>query len=84
MPGISVKEQQLVGLQRDGGGGGHLFHRQVERLAGGREAERTQQHQCANVDGAADGARIDAAHDARMHVVDAVDDSDRARSEEVA
>ena len=84
MPGTSVRKQQLVGLQRDGGGGGHLFHGQVEGLAGGREAERRQQHHRADVDRAADRRRVDLAHHAAVHEVDAVDDADGPRREEIA
>ncbi len=59
------QEQQLVGLQRDRRAGGHVFHRQVEGLAGGREAEGRQQHQRADVDGAADRRGVDLAHQRR-------------------
>ena len=55
MPGYLGEEQQLVGLQRDGGGRGHLLHREIERLAGGGEAEGRQQDDRADVDRAADG-----------------------------
>ena len=77
-------EEQLVGLQRHGGAGRHVFHRQVEGLAGGREAEGREQHQRAGVDGLAHRGRIDLAHHAAVHEVDAVDDADRPRGQEVA
>ena len=77
-------EQQLVGLQRDRRARRHVFHRQVERLAGRREAERREQQHRADVDRAPDRRRVDLAHDAAVHEVDAVDDADRPRGQEVA
>ena len=77
-------EEELVGLQRDRRAGGDVFHRQVERLAGRREAERREQQHRADVDRAPDRRRVDLAHDAAVHEVDAVDDADRLRRQEVA
>ena len=84
MPGHLGDEQQLVGLQRDRGARRDVFHRQVEGLAGRREAERREQQHRADVDRAPDRHRVDLADDAAVHEVDAVDDADRLRGEEVA
>ena len=77
-------EQQLVGLQGDRRARRDVFHRQVERLAGRREAERREQQHRADVDRAPDRRRVDLADDAAVHEVDAVDDADRPRGQEVA
>ena len=77
-------EQQLVGLQGDRRARRDVFHRQVERLAGRREAERREQQHRADVDRAPDRRRVDLADDAAVHEVDAVDDADRPRRQEVA
>jgi hypothetical protein len=61
-----------------------LFHRQVEGFAGGREAEGTEQHQGAGLDGPPDGGLVDPPHQAAVDEVDAVDDAHRARGQEVA
>ena len=78
------QEDQLVGVQFAGNLGGHVFHREVEGFAGGREAEGRQQHHGAAIQHGLDGRGIDLAHQAGVLVVDAIDNADRAGREEVA
>ncbi|MCY1533662.1 hypothetical protein D9M68_690020 [compost metagenome] len=78
------QEDQLVGLDRDGHAGRHFFHRQVERLAGRREAERRHEHHRAEVQRAANAGRVHLAHQARMLEVHPVDHAHGARGDEVA
>jgi hypothetical protein len=77
-------EQQLVGLQSNRGGGRHFFHAQIESLAGGRKAERTEQHQRADIDSASDCRGIDPAHHTGMHEIHTVDDAHRPGGQKVS
>ena len=78
-------EDQLFGVQGDRGGDGHVFHRQVEQFARRREAQRRQQDDVVlGLQDRLDLVGRDLAGDARQFVVDAVDDAERARRDEVA
>ena len=78
------QEHQLVGLQRNGHGRGHVFHGEVEGLARGREAKGREQHQRAHVQRALDALGVHLAHQARAEEVHAVDQAHGAGGDEVA
>ena len=64
--------------------GRDFLEREIEDLAGGRVAERRDQHDVAVVETLADRVGVDAAHLAGQEHVDAVDDAHRLRRDEVA
>jgi hypothetical protein len=74
----------LSACRATAGGRRHLFHGEVEGLAGGGEAEGRQQHDRAAVDRAPDRHAVDLAHEAAVHEVDAVDDAHGRAVQEVA
>ena len=78
------QEDELVRAEADGDLRRDFLQRQVEDLAGRRVAERRDQHDVAVVEALADRIGVDAAHLARQLHVDAVDDAERLRGDEVA
>ena len=79
-----AKEDQLVRLERSGDRFGHLLPGKVEDLAGGRDAERRDQHHILLIEIGADLLGIDLAHGAGVLEVDAADHADRLGGDEVA
>ena len=77
-------KNQLVSLQRDRHTGRDFFHAQVEGFPGGRKTKRGQQHHGAHVKCALDARHIDLAHQARVLEIDAVQNADRTRGNEIA
>jgi hypothetical protein len=78
------EQDQLVRLDRRGHRAGHVFHRQIERLAGRRKTERRDQHDRAVRKHETDRIGVDLAHEPGQFVVDAVDNAERARSDKIA
>ena len=78
------QEDQLVGIQRHGRRGGHVFERQIENLAGRRITDRRQQHEFVVVEPVADARRINLAHLTGVQQINTVDHTDRLGRHEVA
>jgi hypothetical protein len=83
-PRCVAQVDQLVGLDRDRDGLRHFFPGQVEDLAGGRGADRGDQHHVLLRQVGLDFLGDHLAHRARVLEVDAVDHADRARGDEIA
>ncbi len=79
-----VERDQLVGAERDRDVGREFFARQIERFTGRRVAERRQQHDATLVQHLMDAFAVDAPHATGEQVVDAVDDAERPRGDEIA
>ena len=73
-----------MGRDPDGDLRRDFLQRQVEDLAGGRVAERRDQHDVAVVEALAHGVGVDAAHLARQLHVDAVAHAERLGRDEIA
>ena len=83
-PSVSIRKMSLCADDAHGDLGRDFLQRQVEDLAGGRVAERRDQHDVAVVEALVDRVGVDAAHFAGELHVDAVEHAQRLRGDEVA
>ena len=81
---FSAEQQQLVGVEVDGGAGGDVLAGQVEDLPGGRIPQRREQDDAAFIQLAVDALAVNAPHFAGVVIVDAIDHANRPRGDEVA
>ena len=83
-PGLLDQEDQLVRLQRDGGGAGHVRGAEIEDLAGGRVADGRQQGDRPRVQALDQGLAVDPAHHPGVLVVHPVEHAEGLGGDEVA